>query len=274
MLIPSQRKRMKCPNCGSENPYSRGACQKCGKLLTGSLDSAASRKTSLRTASPEKGKPSAVLDREMEGPVDYREIPRKLKLEYSLGTRDQTSKSLDAVQSLLSNCAKTPIEMHALLQEAANLICKNFGIDGVSIGLRSPSDGLYRYETFAGLREDAIASERRIVYKKEQFFGSGYKGNEISKQSRIYLTEENPNSLRNEKDSFNRPILLESTRRSITQSLEGDYIDTHILSPDGELLGWIEISGTRTGRIPDVTTIKWIELIASILSAAITINKS
>ncbi len=274
MLIPSQRKRMKCPNCGSENPYSRGACQKCGKLLTGSLDSAASRKTSLRTPSSERAKPLPVPEREVERPIDYREIPRKMKLEYSLGTRDQTAKNLDAVQSLLSNCAKTSIEIHALLQEAANLICKHFGIDGVSIGLRSPSDGLYRYEAFAGLREDAMASERRLVYKKEQFFDSGYKGNEISKQSRIYLTEENPNSLRNEKDSFNRPILLESTRRSITQSLEGDYIDTHILSPDGELLGWIEISGTRTGIIPDATTIKWIELIASILSAAITINKS
>jgi len=265
---------MKCPHCGFDNPYTRGACQKCGKLLANTPSSAVNRRASLRAVSSDRAKPPAVPGGKSEEPCDYRDIPRKLKFEYSLGVKDQTTKNLDAVQVLMSNCSKGSVDLHLILQEAANLICKHFGIDGVSIGLRSPSDGLYRCEAFAGLRPDAVASQRRIVYKKEQFFNSGFKGNQISKQSRIYLSEENPSSSEREKEAFSRPILLESKRKSVTESLEGDYIDTHILSPDGELVGWIEISGTRTGKIPDVTTIRWVELIASILSAAILANES
>jgi hypothetical protein len=51
--------------------------------------------------------------------------------------------------------------------------------------------------------------------------------------------------------------------------LEADYIDTWIQGVNGRLLGWIEISGTRTGKLPDILTIKLIEVIASIIGVAL-----
>lgn len=58
-------------------------------------------------------------------------------------------------------------------------------------------------------------------------------------------------------------------RLSPSDSLEADYIDIWIQGVNGKLLGWIEISGTRTAKLPDVLTIRQIEIIASIIGAAL-----
>jgi hypothetical protein len=58
-------------------------------------------------------------------------------------------------------------------------------------------------------------------------------------------------------------------RRAPDDSLEADYLTVQIPGNKGEVLGWIETSGTITGKLPDVATIKWIEMIADVLGAAI-----
>jgi hypothetical protein len=74
--------------------------------------------------------------------------------------------------------------------------------------------------------------------------------------------------------AFNRPGLLTATRSTDSDSLEGDYIDVKILGVNDDLLGWIEISGTRTMKLPDATTLRWVEAIGSIIAAAITVRES
>lgn len=155
-----------------------------------------------------------------------------------------------------------------MLNEAAEFIRRQFGIDNVAIGLKDP-DGLYRYKAMAGFRADAVEAHKRIAYRKDQFFEDGeFHGVLISKYSRIYLDEDNVLS-EQERSAFNRPALLRMERRNPTDSLEGDYIDTGIYRHDDELLGWIEISGTRTMKLPDVTTIRWVEVIASVIATAL-----
>ena len=199
----------------------------------------------------------------------YGTISEKLKFEYSHGAVDPVHRSQEGIQSLLVHFRKPKIDIDGLLAEAANLISRQYGIADVAIGLRDPKDGLYRYKAMVGFRNHAIEAHKMIAYTKEQFYdGCEFKGSDISRYSRIYLEEDNVLT-EGEMKAYNRPALLAKRRHNATESLEGDYIDVKILGRGEDLLGWIELSGTRAMKLPDITTVKWVEVIASIIAAAL-----
>jgi len=260
---------MKCPGCGTENIDQARLCFVCRRPLTPLGENGSARgESAKKVGSPEKER--AAPKRYTSQPtIDHRTIPDKIKLDYSHGIKDPTQKALEGLQTLLSHFQGSQIDIDRFLNEAAEFISRQFGIDNVAIGLRDPKDGLYRYRAMAGFRGDALEAHKKIAYKKEQFFEEGeYHGVNISKYSRIYLAESNVPT-EEEMRSYNRPVLLTMKRKDATDSLEGDYIDTGIYGSGDELLGWIEISGTRTMKLPDVTTIRWVEVIASIIAAAL-----
>jgi hypothetical protein len=260
---------MKCPGCGTENIDQARLCFVCRRPLTPLRENVgAGGDLARKVGSPVKER--ATLKRNAPQPIiDHRTIPDKIKLEYSHGIKDPSQKALEGLQTLLSHFQVSHMDIDRLLNEAAEFIWRQFGIDNVAIGLRDPKDGLYRYRAMVGFRGDALEAHKKIAYRKEQFFEEGeYHGVKISKYSRIYLAESNVPS-EEELGSYNRPVLLTMKRKDATDSLEGDYIDTGIYGSDDELVGWIEISGTRTMKLPDVTTIRWVEVIASIIAAAL-----
>ncbi|MBN1677724.1 MAG: hypothetical protein JW880_04225 [Candidatus Thermoplasmatota archaeon] len=75
-----------------------------------------------------------------------------------------------------------------------------------------------------------------------------------------------------EKLTFGHPGLLGMKRKDATSSLEGDYIDTGIYDGRDNLIGWIEISGTSHGKMPSANTIRWIEVIATVLGLLLTVR--
>lgn len=196
-------------------------------------------------------------------------MARKLKLEYSRGVKDQTEKMLDDLIDVGALIHLPDVPLKNILNKAGEAITRRLGIASVAIGVRSPSDKKYRYEAVVGLPEDVSAEFRKIEYTRQQLLDeSTYKNYEISKYSRIFLAEDHPYAP-GEEFSYARPGLLEMKRRSPTDCLEADYIDTFMFDSDGEILGWIEISGTRTKKIPDATCVKWTELISFLLTAAV-----
>jgi len=260
---------MKCPGCGTEHIDQARLCLVCGRSLTPLRENVgAGGEHARKIGSPEKER--AVPKRYTSQPtIDHRTIPDKIKIDYSHGIRDPTQKALEGLQTLLSHCQGSQTDIDKFLNEAAEFIWRQFGIDNVAIGLRDPKDGLYRYRAMVGFRGDALEAHKKIAYKKEQFFEDGeFHGVKISKYSSIYLAEDNVLT-EEERSAYNRPVLLTMKRRDPTDSLEGDYIDTGIYGSHDELVGWIETSGTRTMKLPDVTTIRWVEVIASIIAAAL-----
>jgi len=246
---------MRCPACNSENAEKAVVCGTCGRALVLKHDFVGGLVGQRRAATEEW--------------QDHAQIPGKMKLDYLHATTDPTQKRLEGLQGLLAHMRTPGTKLDDLLQEAAAFISRQFGIDGVAIGLKDPKDGLYRYRAMAGFREDAMESLKRIAYRKEQFYAdSHFVGTDISKLSRIYLAEDNVLT-NDEEKTFNRPGLLAMKRRTVTDSLEGDYIDTKILGHLDDLVGWIEISGTRTMKLPDAVTIRWVETVASIIGTAI-----
>jgi len=204
----------------------------------------------------------------MPGPIDYQDVPRKMKLEYNFPAAGKTYKILDQVGGLLAHFQKTQIDLPTLLTDAANIMAKQFSLKAVAIGLRE-SDGIYRYEVLVGYRPETEAVTKKLAYTHEQFTDATiYKGYMISRYTKLFLSEDNP-WLDNERETYNLPSLLGMTRRSLDDYLEGDYLDTHILAKNDEILGWIELSGTTTGKMPDMPTIRWVEFIGQIIGAAV-----
>ena len=205
--------------------------------------------------------------------IDHRDIARKWKLDYSFGIKDQTNRALDGIQKLLSRLQEPAINIPDLLLDAANVICQQFGIKEASIGLMNPADGIYRYEIIVGMREDAEKALKRIEYTVDDFGESSvWKGTAISEYTKLFLSDDKPYA-KGEEDSYSRPALLGYIKRkSITESLEGDYLDVLVFGKKGEIVGWLEISGTKTGELPDIPTIRWMELISKIIGTAIILQ--
>lgn len=201
--------------------------------------------------------------------VDHRDIPHRMKFEYSHKLKDPTQKSLEALQSLLDYFTRPVMDSRELMKQVAETICKQFGIDNCAMGIKNPVDGMYRYIILVGFREEAAENQKKLAYTYDSFIQSGeFNGTVISKYTKIYLAEDNEYR-EVEKLAYNRPLLLGLRRRSLNDSLEADYIDTYIIGQNEELLGWIEFSGTRTGKLPEAATIRWIEAAAAVISAAI-----
>ena len=204
----------------------------------------------------------------MPGPIDYQDIPRKMKLEYNFPTAGKTYKILDQIGGLLVYFQKPQMDLRELMTDAANIMAKQFSLKEVGIGLRE-SDGTYRYEVLVGYRPETEAATKKLAYTYGQFTDATvYKGTMISKYTKVFLSEDNP-WLDSEKEAYNLPSLLGMTRRSLDDCLEGDNIDIHILGKDDDLLGWVELAGTTTGKLPDMSAIRWIEFIGQIIAAAV-----
>ena len=190
-------------------------------------------------------------------------------MEYAQWSADSTQKIMETIQDLLTVARSERLNTVELLDKAAKMVHQQFRLRWAAIGTKSEKDGLFRYNAFVGLREDAVNARQREAFKREDFDGTGkYRGRSISQQTMLFLEEDKPYTDGAE-TTFNRPALMNASRRSPQDCLEADYIDVHIFSGKNDLMGWIEASGTQTGKLPDISTIRWMEMVASILGLAL-----
>jgi len=197
-----------------------------------------------------------------------------LKFDYTYGSRDSMDKALSSLEPLYAAYRNPRVRPQELLEEAAKIIYKHLRIREVSIGLRDPKDGLYRYRAMAGMRAGIWRAHGDLAYTKDDFFRDDkWKGTSISKYTKILLTEDNPYD-EGENDTYDREEMLSSKRHNLDDSIEGDYLDVMIFGVNDELIGWIEISGTWTSKIPDPHTLRVIETLACTLGSMLSSNSS
>ena len=207
---------------------------------------------------------------EMAPPISADSVKRKLKFDYLKIKNDPESRNLEVFSHLMSHFLRPQLSISELMHDTCLTLQKQFRLRWVMIGLRDKSDGMYRYMFMSGMRDEAWDRQKTKSYKLEDFDPSspGYKAGEISNITRVYLEDENP--LFNEDEKVvNRPALLRGRRKTEEETLEADFLDTLIVGSSNNLLGWIEYSGTITNRFPDPMTIRHVEIVASILAAAI-----
>ena len=196
----------------------------------------------------------------------------KMKLDYTHGLRDPTSKLLEAILAMSAKLEKPGFDLHAILQESAEMITRHLGIASVAIGLWSTSLRKYKYEIVVGLNPESVKGFMALSYDRNELIDpKTYPSHDISRMTKVFLGEEHPYA-ENEEFSYNKPILLGMHRYSVDESLEADYLGVFFRGPGDEILGWMDISGTRGKRLPDSTTIRWIELIAQIIGLAVRLR--
>jgi hypothetical protein len=200
-------------------------------------------------------------------------IKRRMWLEYQYASNNP-SNAVDCIHDLITNLTDPNLKMHQFLQDAAETIHNRLCIKQVTIGLKNPKDGVFRYEVMSGLSDSEWDAHLRLFYTLDQFDNPNvYKYFRVSKYTRLYLVEDNP--YRNgEENTYSRSEMLQSTRRTLDDTIEGDYLDIYILGKNDELEGWLEISGLNNGKFPDVQTLKVVELLASVIAIALTETNS
>jgi hypothetical protein len=204
-----------------------------------------------------------------EGTINPGIIKKRVWLAYQYACNNPANERSDAVQALVSKLADPSTDMHEFLQQVADTINNTLGIKEVTIGLRSPSDGMYRYEVMSGLTDSEWEGHKSLSYNLDEFYSQEvYKFMQISRFTRLFLAEDNPYAS-GEEATYEREVMLQSKRKSLDDTIEGDYLDICIYGKGEDLLGWIEISGMKSGRFPDAETIKCLELLASVIGVAL-----
>jgi len=213
-----------------------------------------------------------MMAKNQDAQLSHEKIKWKMKYDYMHAQMDRVHKGLEGIQNIIGLAERHDLDTLLFLQQSVNIMAALFKLKAVTIGLRG-HDGKYRYEVMSGLRDEAWKFQRSVVYKEADFSDSPqYKGEMISKLTKIYLAEDKPFP-EAEKEAYNRPLLLGIKRRSPEDWIEGDYLDVHIRGSNGSLLGWIEVMGTNDGKIPDVTTVKFLETFSVAIAKRIDAKK-
>lgn len=254
---------MKCPYCGSENTGSSKCCNHCGKEMRSAylhFD-----RNRIGAEDPNlKSRYAPAPKEEIDKSVAI-ELVKKLRGDYNLIGRGSESKILAGLGAILLHNQERRGTLRSVLEEVGKLIYRYSEVKEVSIGIKNPADGRFRYEVMIGFRKEVEEAHKKISYSFEDFFDKErYQGEKISKYSEVFLAENQPFADK-ELSTYNRPVLIGRERKIADQYIEGDYIDIVMYGRNDEVVGWIELSATRTGKMPSAETIRWIELIASVL---------
>ena len=202
--------------------------------------------------------------------VKFSEYSQHLREVYSPVARDDTERIMEGIDALLSNSRSRAITTKAFLEDAMKLIHRLFDFREIALGLKDRKDGLYRYEVILGYRKDSEAAYRQLVYKAEEMADSKKYpvGVYISRYSEYSMIEGQPYR-QGEEGTYNRPLMLKKERAAPDDFIEGDYIQIYFYGIKDDYLGWIELSGPKSGKIPPRSTIKWIEFIAQIIGTVV-----
>jgi len=195
---------------------------------------------------------------------------RILRERYSLVSKDSNERIMEAIHKLLQSSRNPNQSIHAFLEDAARMTHRLFDFQEIAIGLRNNKDKMYRFEILIGFRDEAEKALRKCAYTHEEMTNlDKYPGGiQINKYTFIFLSE--IQSFRQgEENTFNRPSLLFRNRIAPDDFIEGDYIDVHIFGRNNDVIGWIELSYPRSGKIPDRSTVKWLEMISALISSVI-----
>ena len=212
-------------------------------------------------------------DRNMANPTAIAtRIEALLKSRYRQLPRDDNEKILDSVLRFWLQVQEGKLSEDSLLQEVAGVIHRSLMFQEIAIVLKDPEDGLYRYRIIVGFTKDAIEDMRAQVYSEAEVRAfDRLPGIKVSKLTEFTISEAPLKA--GEHVQFNRPMLAATPRKTDDEFTFGDYMNIYICGKDDELLGFIEVSGPRDGKMPTGNRMKGLELLASMTGIALQCMK-
>jgi hypothetical protein len=187
---------------------------------------------------------------------------------YSPIPRDQFEKIIDNYLTLIESAGERKLPLDAVLDQTCKIIFRLFGFREVLIGLKSRDDFHYRYVKLFGASQESSEVYRKIRYTTEDMISQEkFPHFKTGRLSELDPVEGLPEY---EKELFTRKFQLGESRKSHDEFHEGDYMDFWVRGTSGDLVGWIEVLNPSDGKLPPRSTVRWIELLASILGIAIS----
>jgi len=176
-----------------------------------------------------------------------------------------------AVSSLIAHSIDSD-STEKIAKETLTVIHRLFDFQYIYIALKG-EDGLFRYIAQLGLPKEKEDALFKIAYSKDDLFDeSSYPSTRLSDITRFYMSESMPFKL-DEIDTFGRTLMIDQRRSNPNEMIEADYFDMYIKDYNQEILGYIELSMTRSRMLPDRMTIAWVELIATLVGMLISKKK-
>lgn len=195
-------------------------------------------------------------------------IESVLKARYRQIPRDDNEKIIDAVMKFWQQIQEGKLSKNSLLQEVAGVIHMYLTFQEIAISIRDPSDGLYRYQTFVGFTDGVVKDMRSLVYNEAEVRAfDRLPGIKVSKLIEFTISEAPLKA--GEHTQFNRPIMVAIPRKTDDEFTFGDYMTISICGMGDELLGFMEVSGPRDGKLPTGNRMKGLELLASMTGFAL-----
>jgi hypothetical protein len=188
---------------------------------------------------------------------------------YSSGLETLEEQFLDGIRNLIVGVIESGPTLESILQEASNRIQIFFQFKKVAFSIRC-RDGSYRYLAVIGFKD--AATKRKIIYPPQKIskdiipYGSG--SIRICKNAHFHLSEKIPHDQGRE-NIENRSNLLGMVRQHPDDMVEGNLITITLEGKNKEIIGWIEVSGTVSGKLPGRETILKLEFLGSCLTPII-----
>ena len=212
-------------------------------------------------------------DRNMANPTAIAtRIEALLKSRYRQLPRDDNEKILDAVLRFWLQVQDGKLSENSLLQEVAGVIHRSLMFQEIAIAVRDPKDDLYRYRAIMGFTKDVVDVMQTQVFSEAEVRAfDRLPGVRVSKLIEFTISEAPQKA--GEEAQFNRPMLAAVPRKTDDEFTFGDYMNIFIHGMDDELLGYIEVSGPRDGKMPTGNRMKGLELLASMTGIALQCMK-
>jgi len=188
-----------------------------------------------------------------------------LKTGYSGDPKDQNENIMITVQSLISHTIGQSFDKK-VIDETLSAIHRISEFQQVAIVLRD-SDGYFRFKGSLGLPNDAYSS---IQYSDADMSDqSTYPSTDVSELTKFFMQENTPYR-KEETNTYAKPYLLHQERANPDDMLEGDYINVHIYDLNKKMIGYLELSNSRSKKLPVRNMIRWMELIAMVIGVILS----
>ena len=194
------------------------------------------------------------------------EEAKHIRQKYSPIPQNDDERTMESIELIMRKHLAEGTGQNILLEGMALLIYRRLEFKEVAIGLKDP-DGKFRYKIMQGFTSASEEERRKIAYTESDMRADSEKFPSIP----IGCSSEflNGETLPEEFGIYSRPSQLIKKRESVDDFKEGDYIDTFLFGNNREMVGWIEVSGTRNGKLPERSVLNWLELIGMLIGLVI-----
>ncbi|MBN1677250.1 MAG: hypothetical protein JW880_01795 [Candidatus Thermoplasmatota archaeon] len=200
----------------------------------------------------------------MSGEAISADLRRFLESKYPLISKEEDEKIVQTLTDLMAIGTDRMQPLKSFFDRVLKFVFRQFGFTEVAIGIKERNEDVWRYEAVFGFKKEVEAELLKTRYDRDDMHSQDRFPNiKTGKLSELNVAEGLPEV---ETDLYDRPFHWRGKRTTYEDFLPGDFFDFWMLDEKKEIIGWIEVSGPIDRMLPPRTTVRWLELLASVCS--------